>query len=69
MCTTPILASPDFNKKFVVESDSLGTGIDTFLTQEGRPLAFTSQDLSHLNLGKYTYEKEMMATLHVVNTS
>lgn len=36
--------------------------------QEGRPLAFISQQLSGRNLGQYTYEKEMMAILHVVET-
>lgn len=36
--------------------------------QEGRPLAFTSQQLSGRNLGQSTYEKEMMAILHAVET-
>jgi hypothetical protein len=68
MCTTPILSTPNFKKTFLVESDALGTGIGTVLTQEGSPLAFTSQDLSGHNLGKYTYEKEMMAIVHYVHT-
>lgn len=36
--------------------------------QEGRPLAFTSQQLSGKNLGQSTYEKEMMAILHAIDT-
>jgi hypothetical protein len=69
MCTTPILAAPDFNKTFVVESYASGTGIGVVLTQDGQPLEFTSQALSGRNLGRSTYEKEMMVILHVVHTS
>ena len=43
-------------------------GIWAVLMQEGRPLAFTSQKLSGLDLGQSTYEKEMMAILHAVDT-
>jgi hypothetical protein len=38
MCTTPILATLDFTKTFIVECDALGHGIDVILMQEGRPL-------------------------------
>jgi hypothetical protein len=34
--------------------------------QEGRPLAFTSKQLSKKNLGKPIYEKEMLAILHAI---
>lgn len=36
--------------------------------QDECPLAFTGKQLRDKNLGKSTYEKEMMAILHVIDT-
>jgi hypothetical protein len=68
MCTTLVLAVPDFIilLSWNVMPQAEVSGV--VLMQEGCPLAFTSKQLCDCNLGKSTYEKEMMAILHVVET-
>ena len=66
MCTTRVLAMPDFSKPFTIESDSCGNGLGAVLLQDEHPIAFTSKALFGKNLVSSTYEKEMMAILHAV---
>ena len=61
MCKDPILATLDFTKTFIVESDTLGNGIGVVLMQEGHPIAFTSHPIKGKNLKNPIYEKEMFA--------
>jgi hypothetical protein len=49
MCTSLVLALPDFNKTFVVECDASRKGIGVFLMKYGRPLDFTNKQLAILH--------------------
>lgn len=66
MTTTPFLTLPDFSKTFVLETDACSNGIGAVLMQDGRPLAFISKPLSPRNIGRLTYEKEMLAILEAI---
>ena len=57
---------PNFSKHFTIESDAYDNGIGVVLLQDEHPIGFTNKSLSGKNLSASTYEKEMMAILHIV---
>ena len=66
MTTTPILAMPNFNEPFTIESDSLGNGIGAVLSQQGKSTAFMSRALGASKLSRSIYAKEMLAIIQAI---
>jgi hypothetical protein len=67
MTSASVLALPNFNKLFVVETDTSKAGIGAVLMQEGHLIAFISKSLGPKQQSLSVYESEMMVIIHGVN--
>ncbi|GKA27150.1 ty3-gypsy retrotransposon protein [Tanacetum coccineum] len=61
MMEAPVLALPNFDQEFFVETDASGTGIGAVLCQNGHPIAYLSKTLATKHQSLLTYEKEFLA--------
>ena len=66
MINAPILALPDFNSTFVVESNASQEGIGAVLSQNRRPIAYFNKALSPKHKASSVYEHKMLAILSAV---
>jgi hypothetical protein len=67
LCAAPVLALPNFNHTFCIETDACRNGVGAVLLQQGHPLAFISKALGPKTQGLSTYEKEYLAILIAVD--
>ena len=61
MSESPMLALPNFNEEFVIETDASGIGIGAVLQQNGHPIAYLSKTLAPKHRALSTYEKELLS--------
>lgn len=67
LTSTPVLALPNFEETFEIDTDSCDTEVRVVLSQNGHPIAYFSKSLSVTNQKLSTYEKEFLALLMAVD--
>lgn len=66
MTTTPVLALPNFQEQFTIETDACMDGIGAVLMQKAQPIAYLSKALGEKHKNLSIYEKEFLALIMAV---
>jgi hypothetical protein len=66
MTQAPVLALPNFDFVFVIETDASGTGMGAVLCQEGHPICYYSRKFCPKMLTASTYVRELCAITSAV---
>jgi hypothetical protein len=66
MPSTPVLALPNFDLPFTLETDASGSGLGAVLMHQGKPIAYYSQALGPKTSTQSTYHKEALAILQAL---
>ncbi|KAA0044655.1 reverse transcriptase [Cucumis melo var. makuwa] len=66
MMTLPVMAMPDFNLPFEIETYAFGYGVRAILTQAKRPIAYFSQTMSTRDRARLVYERELIVVVFAV---
>lgn len=67
MSSPSVLALPDFNKTFIIETDASETGMGPVLMQEGHHISYISKAFSEKNALLSAYERELLAIVFAVH--
>ena len=66
MCSTPVLAIPDFTQPFIIETDACHQGMGAVLMQNRKSISYLNQALGQKNMGLSIYEKELLSLVTAV---
>ncbi|PKU86669.1 RNA-directed DNA polymerase [Dendrobium catenatum] len=66
LSSAPVLAFPDFDKPFQVETDASAIGVGAVMTQDGKPIEYFSEKLSTTRQKWSAYEQELYAVVRAL---